>query len=69
VAAVLGRAELCRLLLEKGANPHADDSYSNPVLHLAVASGNADTVKERLLALVRNLFTFSSKVIKMFILA
>ena len=45
LAAVLGRPQLCRLLLEKGADPNVKDSASNTALILAAASGSAETVK------------------------
>lgn len=45
LAAVLGRPQLCRLLLDKGADPNAKDSASNTALILAAASGSAETVK------------------------
>ncbi|XP_070193882.1 ankyrin repeat and SOCS box protein 3-like [Littorina saxatilis] len=45
LAAVLGLSQLCRLLLDKGADPCVKDRFSNSVLILAAASGDVETVK------------------------
>ena len=47
-AAIMGQAEVIRLLLDAGANPHAVDKIGRTPLHWSVRSNSVESVKELL---------------------